>query len=42
MQTAVTRATSVTFGSLVAGVTYSVAVSANNAFNAGAFVETKP
>ena len=41
MQTAVTRATSVTFGSLVAGVTYSVAVSANNAFGAGAFVETQ-
>ncbi|MDO7687765.1 MAG: fibronectin type III domain-containing protein [Pirellulales bacterium] len=41
MQTAVTRATSVTFGSLVAGVTYSVAVSANNAYGAGAFVETQ-
>ena len=41
MQTAVTRATSVTFGSLVADVTYSVAVSANNAFGAGALVETQ-
>jgi hypothetical protein len=41
MQTAVTRATSVTFGSLVEDVEYSVAVMANNDFGAGALIESQ-